>query len=103
DQARIDAAGQIGADRYVTAQMHPNRIIEQLDQAALEIARIVLEIDLVTDVPIAPDLDPAVLDNQRMTGRQLLDAAEQGRLADGILEGQILGERGRIGLDIRQE
>src|SRR5205807_1776292 len=80
DQARIYAARHIGPDRNVAAQMHCNRIVEQFDNAALEIACIVLEIDLVAHIPIAPHSDLAILDNQRMAGQQLLDAAKQSGL-----------------------
>ncbi len=69
----------------------------------LEISCAVVAVDLVIDVPISPDADVAVLDGQCMPRQKLLDAAEQGGLADRVLEGQILGERGGIGFDFRQK
>ena len=103
DQARIEAARDIGADRHVAAQMQSDDVVEQLDQAALEVSRIVLVIDVVANVPVAPDAHPAILDGQRMARHQLLDAAKQRGLAERVLEGQILGKRRRIGLDFGQE
>src|ERR1700730_15386772 len=37
DKAGIDTARNTGADRHIAAQMHPDRIIEQLDETSLEI------------------------------------------------------------------
>src|SRR5262249_40562502 len=51
DEAGIDAARSIGADRHIAAQMHIDRVVEQFGQPALEIALVVLEINIVADVP----------------------------------------------------
>ncbi len=68
---------------------------------SLEISRAVVAVDLVVHVPISPHADLAILDGQRMPRQELLDATEQGGLADRVLEGQILGERGGVGFDVR--
>ena len=62
-----------------------------------------LEIDVIPDVPVPPYRDLPVFDRQRVPGQQLLDAAEQRGLADRVLERQVFGERGRIGVDLRQK
>ena len=83
--------------------MNIDRVVEQFGEAVLEIPGAVIEIDLVADVPIAPDSHLAILDGQCMARQQLFDAAEQRLVADRVLKGQILGQRLRIGGDLRQE
>ena len=60
-------------------------------------------IDLVAHVPVAPGARLAVLDNQRVAGQQLANAAKQRRRADRVLERQIFGQRLGVGFDRRQE
>ncbi len=69
DQARIEPARNIGANRHVAAQVQPDRIVEQIDEAVFEIPRAMIVIDFVTDIPITPDAYPAVLDGQRVPGQ----------------------------------
>src|SRR5580704_13030869 len=102
DQARIEAPRNISADRHVAAQVKLDRVVEQLGEVSLEISRAVVAVDLVVHVPIPPHAYLAILDGQRMPRQELLDATEQRGLADRVLEGQILGERGGIGFDFRQ-
>src|ERR1700751_4787520 len=78
-------------------------MVEQLNEPVLEIAWAVVVIDLVFDVPVAPDTNQSVLDCECMTGQELLDPTEQRCLPDRVLEGQILGERLRVGGDLRQK
>ena len=103
DQARIDAARNIRADRHIAAQMHRDRVVEQLNEAALEIALVMLEIDVVADVPISPNLDLPLLDGKGMARQQLLHPAKQRRFAKRVLERQVFGERRRVGFDLRQK
>src|SRR5437763_5811594 len=100
DEAGIDAAGNIRTDWNVAAQMQIDRIVEEFGQAAFEIALVMLEIDVIPDVPVPPYRDLPVFDRQRVPGQQLLDAAEQRGRADRVLERQVFGERGRIGVDL---
>ena len=83
--------------------MERHALVEQLDEAVLEVARAVVEVDLVGDVPIAPNLEFAVFDQHRMAGRQLFDALEERLVADAVLEHEIFGESRGIGRDFRQE
>ena len=83
--------------------MHRDRVVEQLNQAALEIALVMLEIDVVADVPVSPNLDLPLLDGQRMARQQLLHAAKQRRFANRVLERQVFGQCRRVGFDLRQK
>src|SRR5580704_10012130 len=103
NQARIDPPRNISADRHVAAQVKLYRVVEQLGEVPLEISCAVVAVDLIIDVPISPDANLAILDGQCMARQKLLDAAEQGGLADRVLEGQIFGERRRIGFDFGQK
>ena len=51
-----------------------------------------VEIDLVIDVPIAPNFDAAVLHYQHLSGQESLDAAEKRLPTDGVLECQVFCE-----------
>ena len=66
----------MGADRHVAAQVHLHRIVKELGETSFEIPSVVLVIDLITDIPITPNPDFAVLDAQCMAWQQLLDASE---------------------------
>src|SRR2546423_1454233 len=103
DQARIDTPRNISANGHVAAQVKLYRVVEQLGEMPLEITCAVIAVDLVIDVQIPPHADFAILDGQRMPRQKLLDAAEQGRVADRVLEGQIFGECGGIGFDFTQK
>ena len=98
-QARIDAAGNIAADRHIGAQVHFDRILHQLLKPSHEIGRRVVEIDIVVDVPIASDFDAAVLHHQHLSGQELLDAAEKRLFADRVLECQIFCEGASVRFD----
>ncbi len=67
DQARIDTSRNIGTDRHVAAQVHPDRIVEQLAKTPFEISRAVIAVYFVTDIPVSPDAELVVLDRERMT------------------------------------
>ena len=58
DQARIDAARDIGADRHVAAQMNIDRVVEQFGEPVLEIPGAVIEIDLDSGRPNSARLAP---------------------------------------------
>src|SRR4051794_6770552 len=83
--------------------MHIDAILEQLDESSFEIALVVLEIDLIVDVPVAPYFDFAILNCERMPRQELLDTAEQRCFANRVLERQIFRERRRIRVDFGQE
>src|SRR6476661_6573844 len=83
--------------------MNIDRVVEQFGEAVLEIPGAVIKIDLIADVPIAPASHLSILDGQCMARQQLFDPAEQRLAADRVLKGQILGQRLRIGGDLRQE
>ncbi len=83
--------------------MHRDRVVQQFGETPLEIARVVLVIDVVSHIPVAPDPNLPALDGQSMSRHQLLDAAEQRCLAERVLKRQILGERRRFGVDLGQE
>ena len=83
--------------------MHLDRILHQFLEPSHEIGRRVVEIDIVFDVPVAPDFDAAVLHHQHLPGQKLLDAAEKRLLADCVLECQIFCERASIRFDRGQK
>ena len=83
--------------------MQAHGFVQQFDEPVLEVARAVVVIDFVMDIPVAPDPYCPVFDSEEVAGRQLLDAAKQRRLADRVLKSQVFSQRGRIALDVGQE
>ena len=68
DKARVDASRDVGADRDVRPQVNFEAVVEKFDQMLREIARAMIEINLVANIPIAANLDTTVFDNQIVTG-----------------------------------
>src|SRR5580693_768146 len=83
--------------------MHQYAVVEKLAQPVLEIRSIVLTVDVIADIPIAPGFKPTVFSNQVMARKQLMDVLEKSLGTDRVLEGQIFRECAGIGFDVRQE
>ena len=80
DDAGVEPAGDVGADRHVRAQVQPHGVLHELVEAVREVALGVVEVGLVLHFPVALHRDLAVPHDQVVARQQLLDAAEE-RLA----------------------
>ena len=83
--------------------MEGDRVRQQLLGAPLVVLGRVLEVRLEVDLPVALRLHVAVAHAQEMAGEKLLNALEEGLAGERELEGQVIGEPVRVGLDLRQE
>ena len=101
DDARVEPAAQVRADRHVGAQVEADRVGEQLAASALVKSAGVVEVGLEVDLPVAARLDVAVADAQEVAGQQLADALEQRLAGEAELEGEVVLEAVEVGLDRR--
>ena len=103
DDARVEAAADVGADRHVRAQVQPDGVVHQLADLLLEVGARVAEVGAVVDLPVPPRLDLPVADAEDVARQQLVDPLEQGLAAEAELEREVVLERLQVGLDRRQE
>src|SRR5690242_5792575 len=101
--AGIDATRKITANRHIAAQMKFDAVQKTGSHFLPHRLRIEIILQIVIDVPIAPNSQPAFLDDQGMSRHELGDAAKHRLLAKRILESQIFGQSAGIRVDLRKE
>jgi hypothetical protein len=100
-RAAVDAAREKHPERDVRHQPQPHRLFEQmpelLDQRGV---RRPLERRIGTverQIPVLLDSNPIVLEDEPMTGQQLVDALEERVGAGCVARGQHFGKHGVVG------
>ena len=73
DRRGVDPAGEAGADRDVAAQPQPDRVEEELAHRVGRVARRLARLER----PVAVEPQAALVDDERVRGRQLADAGEE--------------------------
>lgn len=98
DDARIDAAGEEGPQRYIRDHAQAGGLQHQFAQRCAGIGKGERAGGLMANVPVAKQLfHPAVADLHRMGGRQLADGIETGArrghilVAEELVQGHIIG------------
>src|SRR4029077_2783804 len=103
NDARVEAATQIGADWDVRSEMKRHRFRHQVLDGGFEIAGSVMEVGLVVVLPVASDGDAAAVDGQQVPRWELPHAFEHGLAAETELEAEVVLQAIDIGLDGGQE
>ena len=87
DGARVDAAGEKRAERHVASKPEPGRL-EQLgpDPLIHLVLGAVVIVGAVGELPVAADLDPAVLPGQQVRRGQLSECGEGALRMGDVLE-----------------
>ena len=75
--ARVEPAGQVGADGYVGAQMEVDRLSDELAQLGREPRFGAVEVGLEVHFPVAVEAHSAIAHDQRMGRQELVDPAEE--------------------------
>jgi hypothetical protein len=75
----------------------------QLTEPLLEIARVVVEIEVVVDLPVARDIQIAVADLEHVARRNLTDSLEEGLPVEAELEDQVVAQALDVRRDLGQE
>ena len=101
DEARIEAAAQVGADRHVAAHLQPHRVLEQPAQPLDEVRLAVVGVDLEARLPVAHRADACRGRGRRpgsAPGSSLRMPANIVRSPTHVLEGQVVAHAVEIGL-----
>ena len=88
---------------HVGPQVDADRVLHPLLELLLEVARGVVVVGHELDVPVALLADGAAGHRERVPGRQLANALEQGLAIEAELEGQVVAQAVEVGFDRRQE
>ena len=96
--AGIDPARQERSERHVGDQPQPHRLGEQRAQALAVVLLAVPALHLDRQRPVALDPHPALVAHQQVPGGELAHPLPDRPRRGDVLEGQVVGDRLRVGL-----
>src|SRR5215210_6604550 len=103
NNARIQTAAQVGANRNIGPQVQPHRFVKQRTQLLFKVFRGVLQIEVIVNLPITARTHHAVTDLQHMPRWQFVYAFEERLARKTELERQVFFERLKIRFNVFDE